>query len=76
MGLNKPEQDLKRDLQGVASDLKCSAVVVASRLAAESSRRRDGMFREPVIERSSANVEIGIFREEAIHRAKACWCTV
>jgi len=26
MGLNKPEQDLKRDLQGVASDLKWSAV--------------------------------------------------
>lgn len=26
MGLSKPEQDLKRDLQGVASDLKWSAV--------------------------------------------------
>lgn len=26
MGLNKPEQELKRDLQGVASDLKWSAV--------------------------------------------------
>lgn len=26
MGLNKPEQDLKRDLQGIASDLKWSAV--------------------------------------------------
>ena len=26
MGFNKPEQDLKRDLQGVASDLKWSAV--------------------------------------------------
>jgi len=26
VGLNKPEQDLKRDLQGVASDLKWSAV--------------------------------------------------
>ncbi len=26
MGLNKLEQDLKRDLQGVASDLKWSAV--------------------------------------------------
>ena len=26
MELNKPEQDLKRDLQGIASDLKWSAV--------------------------------------------------
>ncbi|CAE6906198.1 conserved protein of unknown function [Pseudomonas marincola] len=26
MGLNKPEQELKRDLQGIASDLKWSAV--------------------------------------------------
>jgi len=26
MGFNKPEQDLNRDLQGVASDLKWSAV--------------------------------------------------
>ncbi|MDB6051226.1 MAG: hypothetical protein JWR17_3972 [Pseudomonas sp.] len=26
MGLNKPEQDLSRDLQGAASDLKWSAV--------------------------------------------------
>ncbi|WP_070414711.1 hypothetical protein [Pseudomonas lundensis] len=26
MGLNKPEQDLKRDLHGIASDLKWSAV--------------------------------------------------
>ncbi|WP_339545126.1 hypothetical protein [Pseudomonas sp. RA_35y_Pfl2_P32] len=26
MGLTKPNQDLKRDLQGVASDLKWSAV--------------------------------------------------
>jgi hypothetical protein len=26
VGLNKPEQDLKRDLQGVACDLKWSAV--------------------------------------------------
>ncbi|APV42107.1 hypothetical protein PFAS1_23295 [Pseudomonas frederiksbergensis] len=26
MGLNKPNQELKRDLQGVASDLKWSAV--------------------------------------------------
>ncbi|MNC51479.1 hypothetical protein D3C75_1007720 [compost metagenome] len=26
MGLNKPEHDLKRDLQGIASDLKWSAV--------------------------------------------------
>lgn len=26
MGLNRPEQELKRDLQGVASDLKWSAV--------------------------------------------------
>jgi len=26
MELNKPEQDLKRDLQGMASDLKWSAV--------------------------------------------------
>lgn len=26
MALNKPNQDLKRDLQGVASDLKWSAV--------------------------------------------------
>ena len=26
MTLNKPEQDLKRDLQGIASDLKWSAV--------------------------------------------------
>ena len=26
MGLNKPEQDLKRDLQGIASDLKWSTV--------------------------------------------------
>lgn len=26
MGLNKPEQDLKRDLQGIASDLKWPAV--------------------------------------------------
>ena len=36
MGLNKPEQDLKRDLQGVASDLKWSAVEllrVAERLS-------------------------------------------
>ncbi|MFJ2362491.1 hypothetical protein ACIPIN_02025 [Pseudomonas sp. NPDC087697] len=36
MELNKPEQDLKRDLQGVASDLKWSAVEllrVAERLS-------------------------------------------
>jgi len=36
MTLNKPEQDLKRDLQGVASDLKWSAVElmrVAERLS-------------------------------------------
>lgn len=36
MGLNKPEQDLKRDLQGIASDLKWSAVEllrVAERLS-------------------------------------------
>lgn len=36
MGLNKSEQDLKRDLQGVASDLKWSAVElmrVAERLS-------------------------------------------
>jgi hypothetical protein len=36
VGLNKPEQDLKRDLQGVASDLKWSAVElmrVAERLS-------------------------------------------
>ena len=36
MGFNKPEQDLKRDLQGVASDLKWSAVEllrVAERLS-------------------------------------------
>lgn len=36
MGLNKPEQDLRRDLQGVASDLKWSAVEllrVAERLS-------------------------------------------
>ena len=36
MDLNKPEQDLKRDLQGVASDLKWSAVEllrVAERLS-------------------------------------------
>ena len=36
MGLSKPEQDLKRDLQGVASDLKWSAVEllrVAERLS-------------------------------------------
>lgn len=26
MSLNKPEQDLKRDLQGIASDFKWSAV--------------------------------------------------
>lgn len=26
MGLNKPEQDLRRDLQGIASDFKWSAV--------------------------------------------------
>ncbi|WP_286974986.1 hypothetical protein [Pseudomonas sp.] len=26
MGLNRPEQELKRDLQGIASDLKWSAV--------------------------------------------------
>ncbi len=26
MGLNKPEQDLKRDLRGLASDFKWSAV--------------------------------------------------
>ena len=26
LGPNKPEQDLKRDLQGIASDLKWSAV--------------------------------------------------
>lgn len=26
MGLNKPEQELKRDLQGIASDFKWSAV--------------------------------------------------
>ncbi len=29
MELNKPEQDLKRDLQGIASDLKWSAVELA-----------------------------------------------
>jgi hypothetical protein len=36
MGLNKLEQDLKRDLQGIASDLKWSAVEltrVAERLS-------------------------------------------
>lgn len=36
MGLNKPKQDLERDLQGVASDLKWSAVEllrVAERLS-------------------------------------------
>lgn len=36
MPLNKPEQDLKRDLQGIASDLKWSAVElmrVAERLS-------------------------------------------
>ncbi|WP_397448163.1 hypothetical protein [Pseudomonas sp. NA-150] len=36
MGLNKPEQDLKRDLQGIASDFKWSAVElmrVAERLS-------------------------------------------
>jgi len=36
MTLNKPEQDLKRDLQGAASDLKWSAVElmrVAERLS-------------------------------------------
>ena len=36
MPLNKPEQDLKRDLQGVASDLKWSVVEllrVADRLS-------------------------------------------
>ena len=36
MGLNKPNQDLQRDLQGIASDLKWSAVEllrVAERLS-------------------------------------------
>ena len=39
MGLNKPKQDLKRDLQGVASDLKWSAKLlrVAERLSLTSN---------------------------------------
>ena len=50
MGLNKPEQDLKRDLQGVASDLTWSAVdllhiaerlSLASNGATESAPNRD-----------------------------------
>ena len=43
MALNKPEQDLKRDLQGVASDLKWSAVElkrIAERLS-QSSHEAD-----------------------------------
>lgn len=40
MGLNKPNQDLKRDLQGIASDLKWSAVElmrIAERLSLAGS---------------------------------------
>ena len=56
MGLNKPVQDLKRDLQGVASDLKWSAVElvrIAERLShtgngpdAEALRRMITVFQQ------------------------------
>ena len=48
MELNKPEQDLKRDLQGIASDLKWSAVEL-KRIAERLSQSGHGADAQAVL---------------------------